>query len=91
MKKNSIIILHSDHGFVRTKEFAHNILLAIYTPDKQKLEYNQDETSLVNLYRLIFNKYFNKNLPLLKSEFYINNNTDFIVSKYEKDIKEEQC
>lgn len=91
MKKNSIIILHSDHFLQGNKEIAHNILFAIYTPDNQKLEYKQDEASLVNLYRLIFNKYFNKNLPLLKSEFYINNNTDFIVSKYEKNIKEEQC
>lgn len=91
MKKNSIIILHSDHGFVQLKEFEHNILLAIHTPDNKPLEFKQDEASLVNLYRLIFNKYFNKNLPLLKNEFYINNNRDFIVSKYEKEIKEEKC
>jgi hypothetical protein len=69
-KSKPIIIIQGDHGFryltnknQLTESFT--ILNAYYFPDQN---YNSiyDSISPVNSFRVIFNKYFNSNLPLLK-------------------------
>ncbi len=73
--RNSIIILQSDHGTKNLDETrpgdAFTNYSAFYFPDKDyRLLY--DSMSNVNTFRVIFNKYFDQQLPLLKdSSFYI--------------------
>lgn len=76
MKENSIIILHSDHC-LGTMSFRYNILMAIYYPNKDDYSIIPPNGTLVNLYRCIFNKYFNCNYELLKDRFCYSNIIDF--------------
>ncbi len=72
MKKNSIIIIHSDHS-LDDKEFentAYHILLAVYSDNKKFVEKLPDNCSLVNLYRYIFNNCFDKNYKYLEDKHY---------------------
>lgn len=68
-KKNTIIIVAGDHGF-KTKDaqvngYAFNNYSAFYFPDKQ-YQPLYSSISPVNTFRVVLNKYFNANLPLLK-------------------------
>lgn len=65
-----IIIIQGDHGFryLKNKDQlaeSFTILNAYYFPD-QNYNLIYDSISPVNSFRIIFNKYFNKCLPLLK-------------------------
>lgn len=68
-KKNTVIIVAGDHGF-KTKEaqvngYAFNNYSAFYFPDKQ-YQSLYPAISPVNTFRVVLNKYFTANLPLLK-------------------------
>ncbi len=64
-KKNSLIILHSDHGPLDT-----HILMAMYLPEGDKDDFISTNSTLVNLYRCIFNKYFNTGYELCEDKIY---------------------
>ncbi|MBS4759863.1 MAG: sulfatase-like hydrolase/transferase [Clostridium sp.] len=64
-KKNSLIILHSDHGPLDT-----HILMAMYLPEGDKDDFINTNTTLVNLYRCIFNKYFDTSYEFLEDRVY---------------------
>lgn len=78
MKKNSLIILHSDHG-QSDLESRHDILMAVYYPDKKERDVLPEDGTLVNLFRYIFNRYFKTDFCILKNKFYKSNITDFVV------------
>ncbi len=83
MKKNSLIILHSDHGLHELKS-RHNILMAVHYPDEQIKNILPENGTLVNFFRCILNKYFGTDFEILEDKFYDSNITDFIV--YEDSI-----
>lgn len=85
MKKNSIIIIHGDHG-IPDSDCCWKILIAIKTPEDKPFKFNKRTSSLVNLYRCIFNRYLNTNLDLLNTEHYNSNIIDFIVKKAENEL-----
>jgi hypothetical protein len=69
-KKNTIILIEGDHGYSfysldSIPQFGFKNFNAIYFPDKN---YSQlyDTLSPVNEFRIIFNKYFRQNYPLLE-------------------------
>jgi hypothetical protein len=69
-KPNTIIIIEGDHGFqfFRTDSiplFAFKNFSAIYFPDKN-YDFLYDTMSPINLFRIIFNKYFGQHYALLK-------------------------
>jgi hypothetical protein len=75
---NCIIIIHSDHGpaFGQQKDASlsdlaerFSILLAIFLPDNDYTGFS-DVTSLVNVYRTIFNKTFNQQMVLAENKQY---------------------
>lgn len=87
MKKNSIIILHSDHGLHDTDE-QFKVLCAIYYPQKyDNIEIPQDVT-LVNIFRYIFNQVFNTNEEILEDKLYETNDINFIVKDVSDKLKE---
>jgi lipoprotein signal peptidase len=63
---NAIIILQGDHGYPGKDR--HQIFMAVHDP-KNSLERVQCMTP-VNLFRLIFNKWFGTNYPLLSNDLY---------------------
>ncbi|MHB0998391.1 MAG: hypothetical protein ACYC27_04015 [Armatimonadota bacterium] len=79
MNRSSIIIIHSDHGpgskvdfnNVNTSDLGERMsnLMAIHFPDG---DYDSLYPSItgVNIYRTIFNKYFDAGLPILPDEYY---------------------
>lgn len=68
--KKAVIILQGDHGFKQWpgdpdfRNMAFQNLNATYLPDTTYTNY-YDGVSSVNTFRLLFNHYFNANLPLL--------------------------
>ncbi|HEY4797662.1 MAG TPA: sulfatase-like hydrolase/transferase [Bacteroidia bacterium] len=81
--KKPIIILQGDHGFRDLKGINFNervtesetILNAYYFPDdSSKTNSLYDSVSPVNSFRIVFNKYFDAKLPLLKDRSF---NTEF--------------
>lgn len=69
-KKNTIIIIEGDHGFrylnkTNLAQYTFQNLNAFYFPDHQ-YEMLYDSISPVNTFRIVLNKYFNAQLPLLK-------------------------
>lgn len=77
-----IIVVHGDHGsglFVDSYDIQTTCLkermspfLAVYSSDGQLQKQLTDDFNLVNIYRMIFSTYFNKNLPALESRnFYV--------------------
>jgi len=83
-----IIILQSDHGpsslFGRSNEWSKNyseegikerssILYAVYLPDKNYRQF-YDSITPVNSFRIVFNKYFEEDFPLLPDKTFY---TDF--------------
>lgn len=70
--KNTLIIIHGDHGIHDTKnEF--NTLLSIYFPDKNE-DVENKEITLVNLFRIIFNRYLKTNYMFLEDRFFKTDN-----------------
>lgn len=78
-RRPALIILHSDHGpqLIDNKgakqaddqSARFGVFLAIRTPDESKGL--PSDLNLVNVYRLLLNRYFNEDLPLLPpSQFY---------------------
>lgn len=75
-----IVILHGDHGggiYVDQENLdttcvkeRFSPLLAVYSSDGLLQARLGDDFNLVNLYRLIFNTYFETDLPMLESENY---------------------
>lgn len=69
----AIIILLSDHGYRDTPEenrkYYCNNFMAIHLPDSNYAQISKIGSN-VNLFRVIFNQYFNMQLPLLKNESY---------------------
>lgn len=75
-----IVILHGDHGggiYVDQENLdatcvkeRFSPLLALYSSDGQLQDRLGDDFNLVNLYRLVFNTYFETDLPMLESENY---------------------
>jgi len=80
-----VIIILSDHGFRHgesengtwihpTKEFLQkrlNNFKAYYFPDKER-NLLFEETSNVNVFRILFNLYFNDNFEILDDRIFIN-------------------
>ena len=77
-----IIVVHGDHGgglFVDSYDIRATCLkerlspfLAIYSSDGQLQKQLTSDFSLVNIYRMIFSTYFNKDLPVLENRsFYV--------------------
>ncbi len=69
-KPNTVIIIEGDHGFQYFRAdsiplFAFKNFSAIYFPDK-KYENLYDTMSPINLFRIIFDKYFGQHFGLLK-------------------------
>jgi len=86
IKKNTdgkaVIIFMSDHGMRYTRPgeernpYCFNNQAAIYFPDRDYRMLN-DSLTAVNQFRVLFNKLFQQQLPLLKdSTFYLDKNTD---------------
>ena len=72
MKDNSIIILHSDHSICYNGDTKgrYNILCAIYSKNADFKTLIPDNSTLVNIYRYIFNKLFNTNLEILPNKYF---------------------
>ncbi len=72
MKDNSIIILHSDHSICYNGDTKgrYNILCAIYSKNADFKTLIPDNSTLVNIYRYIFNKLFNANLEILPNKYF---------------------
>jgi membrane-anchored protein YejM (alkaline phosphatase superfamily) len=86
-KKNTIIIVEGDHGY-RTPEgnkagYTFQNLNAIYFPD-QKYELLYDSLSPVNTFRIVLNKYFSAQLPLLKDSSTLVTQQNETIRKSEK-------
>jgi hypothetical protein len=87
-KRPLIIILHGDHGsalYLHNNQVKKTCLrerfspmLAVYSSDGRLQESLPQDMNLVNIYRLIFNIYFNTETPLLKSYSYFPTNEDTI-------------
>lgn len=74
--KDYIIIIQSDHGF-KFEEFepefekeSCKILYAVYCSDRDHSYWHNKESS-VNIFRIVFNKYFYTKFPLLPSKTHI--------------------
>lgn len=83
-KKNTVIIVAGDHGF-KTKEaqvngYAFNNYSAFYFPDRQ-YQSLYESVSPVNTFRLVLNKYFNANIPLLKDSSILVSTSNEILNK----------
>ena len=88
MKKNSIILIHSDHTLDDTysDETPFHILLAGYFPDKKVADNIPSNCSLVNLFPYIFNALWGDGHSVLDNRFYkILRNTNVLK---ELDIKD---
>ncbi len=72
MKKNSLILLHSDHSIPLENNFnnIYNILLAVYSPKEELKTCIPDKSTLVNMYRYVFNKIFNSNFEILSNKYF---------------------
>jgi hypothetical protein len=71
-KKKPVIIIQGDHGFrflhsgnSNDNSEAHTIFNAYYFPDRDYATLN-DSVKPVNTFRVLFNKYFKCNIPMLK-------------------------
>ena len=60
-----VIVLQSDHGYTKAAQERMKILNAYYLPDGGEKQLYPTITP-VNTFRLIFNYYFQENLPLLE-------------------------
>ena len=75
---NSVIILHSDHGYRSDINWSNptdddiirgfDIISALYFPEKETVL--PDRLSLVNLYRIFFNVYFDAEYEILDNKHY---------------------
>lgn len=87
MKKNSIIILHGDHG-VHDLDSQFKVLCAIYYPPKYSNINIPQNATLVNIFRYIFNNVFSTKLEILENKLYETNDIDFIVKDVSHKLKE---
>lgn len=76
MKKNSLILLHSDHSrfFDGIYNNLYNILLAVYSPKEELKTCIPDNSTLVNMYRYVFNRIFNSNFEILSNRYFFTKN-----------------
>lgn len=77
---NSIIILQGDHGREKPCNAAslasnerYHSLLAIYSPNREKCNLIKKDLSFVNLYRYIFNTFFDETYEILEDEYFKTN------------------
>ena len=72
MKKNSVILIHSDHSIWREDKInsSYHILLCAYFPEKYNSSCIPQNCTLVNLFRYLFNEVFGENHSILNDEFY---------------------
>jgi hypothetical protein len=68
--KQAIIIIEGDHGFKeftseQMKHYGYPNFFAAFFPD-ENYSLLKDQMTPVNTFRIIFNKYFSQNLPMLK-------------------------
>ncbi len=73
MKKNSLIFLHSDHSIVfdGISNNVYNILFAIYSPKEELKTCIPNNSTLVNMYRYLFNKVFNSHFKILPNRYFL--------------------
>jgi|GEM_PF-3494570 len=69
---NSIVIIQGDHGYPGANR--HQIFLAVYDPKKSIA--GQNCVTPINLYRSVFNTWFDGNYPLLEDRLYETVNED---------------
>ena len=79
-EKPAIIIFQSDHGVgwdINWTEPSEDdawerlrIFNAIYFPDEEKREMLEDDRTLVNTFRIVFNSYFGSNYEILENKMY---------------------
>jgi len=72
---NTIIIIMGDHGYrgelsITDNTAPYDNFSAIYFPDKNYTSLH-DSLSAVNTFRVVLNKYFNTQLPLLKNKSFV--------------------
>lgn len=90
-KPNSLIIVHSDHNIRRNdndKFYNFNILMSLLLPDKSDYQDFDKITSLVNLFRVIFNKYLGKSYEILEDKYYYSHVKDFVIEDVTNKVKE---
>lgn len=71
-KPQSIVVLMSDHGLrnsgIRNKRYSEfNNFVAIYSPEN-KISELPDSLPTVNIFRMVMNKHFGQNLPMLENK-----------------------
>jgi phosphoglycerol transferase MdoB-like AlkP superfamily enzyme len=68
-KQNTIIIVTGDHGFpteiINRSGYSFDMFSAFYFPDQQYVTLN-DSIQPINYFRIILNKFFKTNYPLLR-------------------------
>lgn len=76
MKKNSLVLLHSDHSisFDGNLNNSYKILFAVYSPKEELKTCIPDNSTLVNMYRYVFNKLFNSNFEILSNRYFFTKN-----------------
>ena len=87
MRPNSIIIIHSDHGLM-SSDTPFNILCAVYFPNYEESSCLSENSSLVNLFRCLFNKVFSCDYEILEDKFFTMLGTP-ISSSEDKDVVNE--
>ena len=70
MNENSIIIIHGDHSIASHNDDRFKILLAIYFPKQYNPKCINNDCTLVNLFRRLFNEIFKTDYPILEDKFF---------------------
>lgn len=89
MNSNSLIIIHSDHNHERWNDESFNILMAIYFPKNTGIDLFEENNSmsLVNFFRIIFNKLFDCNFELKEDKYYYTDSENFVIREVKQSVK----